>query len=122
MHSPVIPVKTGIQFFQWVGIFWIPACAGMTTFCEIIIIYTKDSIFLRENKIKGICGSLSAKELALSIGSKGKKIWFFIYFFVPTDGASTSRTLYSSALRVKGFCKKAVPASKTPWWTMALSG
>jgi hypothetical protein len=35
-HLPVIPVKTGIQSFQWVCRFWIPACAGMTTFYEII--------------------------------------------------------------------------------------
>jgi hypothetical protein len=32
----VIPVKTGIQSFQSVGWFWIPACAGMTTFYETI--------------------------------------------------------------------------------------
>jgi hypothetical protein len=32
----VIPVKTGIQYFQKLGRSWIPACAGMTTFYETI--------------------------------------------------------------------------------------
>ncbi len=36
MGYSVIPVKTGIQSFQYLGGFWIPACAGMTTFYEII--------------------------------------------------------------------------------------
>jgi hypothetical protein len=38
MRYSVIPVKTGIQSFQHLGRFWIPACAGMTTFYETIII------------------------------------------------------------------------------------
>jgi hypothetical protein len=36
MRYSVIPVKTGIQSFQYLGRFWIPACAGMTTFYEFI--------------------------------------------------------------------------------------
>jgi hypothetical protein len=32
----VIPVETGIQSFQSLCRFWIPAYAGMTTFYEII--------------------------------------------------------------------------------------
>ena len=36
MGYSVIPVKTGIQSFQYLGRFWIPACAGMTTFYEAI--------------------------------------------------------------------------------------
>ncbi len=36
MGYSVIPVKTGIQSFQYLGRFWIPACAGMTTFYEFI--------------------------------------------------------------------------------------
>ena len=32
----VIPVKTGIQYFYAVTYSWIPAYAGMTTFCEVI--------------------------------------------------------------------------------------
>jgi apolipoprotein D and lipocalin family protein len=32
----VIPVKTGTQSFQYLGRFWIPACAGMTTSYEFI--------------------------------------------------------------------------------------
>ncbi len=36
MGYSVIPVKTGIQSFQYLGRFWIPACAGMTTFYETI--------------------------------------------------------------------------------------
>jgi len=34
----VIPAKAGIQYFQQDMRFWIPAYAGMTTFCEIIIV------------------------------------------------------------------------------------
>ena len=37
MGYSVIPsVKTGIQSFQYLGRFWIPACAGMTTFYGFI--------------------------------------------------------------------------------------
>ena len=36
MRFSVIPVKTGIQFFQLAHGFWIPAGGGMTTFYEII--------------------------------------------------------------------------------------
>ncbi len=36
MRFSVIPVKTGIQFFHAFYTSWIPACAGMTTFYEII--------------------------------------------------------------------------------------
>ncbi len=36
MGYSVIPVKTGIQSFQYLGRFWIPVCAGMTTFYETI--------------------------------------------------------------------------------------
>jgi hypothetical protein len=36
MRYSVIPVKTGIQSFQYLGRFWIPACAGMTTFYDFI--------------------------------------------------------------------------------------
>jgi hypothetical protein len=39
MRYSVIPVKTGIQSFQYLGRFWIPACAGMTTFYEFINIW-----------------------------------------------------------------------------------
>jgi hypothetical protein len=34
MPYSVIPVKTGMTSFQYLGRFWIPACAGMTTFYE----------------------------------------------------------------------------------------
>ena len=36
MRYSVIPVKTGIQSFQYLGRFWIPACAGMTPFYDFI--------------------------------------------------------------------------------------
>jgi len=36
MSYSVIPVKTGIQSFQYLGRFWIPACPGMTTFYDFI--------------------------------------------------------------------------------------
>ncbi len=36
MGYSVILVKTGIQSFQYLGKFWIPACAGMTIFYEVI--------------------------------------------------------------------------------------
>jgi hypothetical protein len=36
MLFSVIPVKTGIQSFEKLGWFWIPAYAGMTTFYETI--------------------------------------------------------------------------------------
>ena len=32
MRNVVIPVKTGIQFFQLLSLLWIPAYAGMTDF------------------------------------------------------------------------------------------
>ena len=32
----VIPVETGIQFFNWFRRAWIPVCAGMTPFYEAI--------------------------------------------------------------------------------------
>jgi len=35
MHNFVIPVKTGIQCFQIVVCFWIPAYAGMTDFLRV---------------------------------------------------------------------------------------
>jgi hypothetical protein len=38
MTFAVIPVETGIQYFQKPGRLWIPACAGMTTFYQTIII------------------------------------------------------------------------------------
>ncbi len=39
----------------------------------------------------------------------------------PRGSSSTARTFRKSASAVKGFCRKWVPASSTPWWTMALS-
>jgi hypothetical protein len=36
MRYSVIPVETGIRSFQYLGRFWIPACAGMTTFYEFL--------------------------------------------------------------------------------------
>jgi len=42
------PVKTGIQSFQKIGRFWIPACAGMTGFYESIGIRIPE--FLRNQK------------------------------------------------------------------------
>ena len=35
-YLSVIPVKTGIQHFYKFTYIWIPAYAGMTTFCEVI--------------------------------------------------------------------------------------
>jgi hypothetical protein len=39
--APVIPVETGIQYFQKPGRFWIPACSGMTTFYEFTPVESK---------------------------------------------------------------------------------
>jgi hypothetical protein len=41
----VIPVKTGIQSFLFIEfrLFWIPACAGMTTFYKIVGFESKPS-------------------------------------------------------------------------------
>jgi hypothetical protein len=39
----VIPVETGIQSFQLVCRFWIPACAGMTSFYETISFHILNS-------------------------------------------------------------------------------
>ncbi len=38
-HISVIPAQAGIQEVQTVTNHWIPAFAGMTTFCESIINY-----------------------------------------------------------------------------------
>jgi len=43
-HILVIPVQTGIQYFQIVKIRMIPAFAGMTTFYETIISYLPQNI------------------------------------------------------------------------------
>lgn len=64
----------------------------------------------------------SVKDLAEIAGESGVKADFSFYFFPPEPGSRTSLTLFSRAAKVKGFCKNAVPGSKTPWWTMALSG
>ena len=44
MRYSVIPLETRIQSFQYLGRFWIPACAGMTTFYETIKIDFHDFI------------------------------------------------------------------------------
>jgi hypothetical protein len=57
MRYSVIPVKTGIQSFQYLGRFWISACAGMTTFYELI---TFDEL-VRSHSIDGFVKSSKCK-------------------------------------------------------------
>ena len=48
MHNFVIPVETGIQCFQTVVCFWIPAYAGMTDFLRVHHKLIRISIYLTE--------------------------------------------------------------------------
>ncbi len=35
-------MKAGIQYFDWLDLAWIPACVGMTTYYESIIMVSND--------------------------------------------------------------------------------
>ncbi len=48
MYDFVIPVKTGIQYFQVLSQLWIPAYAGMTDFLRVHHKLIRISIYLTE--------------------------------------------------------------------------
>jgi hypothetical protein len=61
MRYSVISLKTGIQSFQYLGRFWIPACAGMTTFYDFIKIADYKLHFEQWMKGDRICSGDSLK-------------------------------------------------------------
>ena len=70
MHNFVIPVETGIQCFQIVVCFWIPAYAGMTDFLRVhqgwFNICSKDVTFNSSAKAElfvGVSPRVSAAEI-----------------------------------------------------------
>ncbi len=72
MRYFVIPVKTGIQSFQYLGKFWIPACAGMTTFYEFIKIRIKKMNFPSLDEERGRVGAMFSRFTQRKIMSGSK--------------------------------------------------